>query len=79
MEILIVILGNSMDFENKIKELQNICNKMEEENLSLSDGVKLYEDGVAIAKDCYKELNEIKGRVTIIKQDLDKYKEELLD
>lgn len=68
-----------MDFENKIKELQNICTKMEDENLPLSDGVKLYEDGVAIAKECYEELKGIKGKVTIIKQDLDKFKEELLD
>ena len=68
-----------MDFENKIQELQSICAKMEDENLPLNDGIKLYEDGVAIAKECYEELNSIKGKVTVIKQDLDKFKEELLD
>lgn len=68
-----------MDFEKSIKDLENICEKMEDENLPLNDGVKLYEDGMNIAKECYVELNKIKGKVTIIKQDLDKFKEELLD
>lgn len=68
-----------MDFEKSIKDLENICNKMEDENLPLDEGVKLYEEGVTIAKDCYSELNKIKGKVTIIKQDLDKFKEKLMD
>lgn len=68
-----------MDFEKNIKNLENICERMEDENLPLNEGVKLYEEGMAIAKDCYLELNNIKGKVTIIKQDLEKFKEELLD
>lgn len=68
-----------MDFEKSIKDLENICERMEDENLPLNDGVKLYEEGMLLAKDCYEELNKIKGKVTIIKQDLDKFKEELLD
>lgn len=68
-----------MDFESKLKELQNICTSLEDENISLSDGIKLYENGVNIAKECYEELNSIKGKVTVIKQEMDKFKEELLD
>ena len=52
---------------------------MEDENLPLSDGLKLYEQGVTIAKECYSELSNIKGKVTVIKQDLDKFKEDLID
>ena len=68
-----------MDFENKIKELQCITEKMEESNLTMSEGVKLYEQGVILAKECYEELNNVKGRITVIKQDLEKYREENLD
>ena len=68
-----------MDFESKIKELQSITSKMEESNLSMSEGVKLYEQGCALAKECYDELNNVKGRITVIKQDLEKYREENLD
>lgn len=68
-----------MDFEAKIKELQNITTKMEDANLSMSEGIKLYEDGIKIAKECYEELNNLKGKVNVIKQDLDAFREELLD
>jgi len=68
-----------MDFESKINELQNITTKMEETNLSMAEGVKLYEQGVILAKECYEELNNVKGRITVIKQDLEKYREENLD
>lgn len=68
-----------MDFESRVKELQNIASKMEDSNLKMADGVKLYEQGVALAKECYEELNEVKGKITVIKQDLDKFKEESLD
>ena len=68
-----------MDFENKLNELQEICVQMEDENLPLGKGLELYEKGVTIAKECYQELNSVKGKVTIIKQDLEKFKEDLLD
>ena len=52
---------------------------MEDANLSMSDGVKLYEQGVLIAKECYEELNSVKGKINVIRQDLEKYREESLD
>ena len=68
-----------MNFEEKIKKLQEISSQMEDENLKLADGIKLYEDGVSLAKECYEELNSDKGKINIIKQDLEKYREESLD
>ena len=62
--------------EEKLKRLQEITTSMENPELGISDGVALYEEGVAIAKDCYAELNKVKGKINIIKQELDKYKEE---
>lgn len=79
VKLIAILMGDNMDFEKSIKNLEDICSKMEDENITLDDGVKLYEQGVTIAKDCYSELSNIKGRVTVIKQDLDKFKEELLD
>ena len=50
-----------MDFEKKLNELQEICGQMEDENLPLGKGLQLYEKGVTIAKECYQELNSVKG------------------
>ena len=68
-----------MNFEDKLKELQTISAKMEDSNLSMSEGVTLYEKGVTLAKECYEELNSVKGKINVIKQDLEKYREESLD
>lgn len=65
-----------MDFEKKINELQEITKMLENPNLKMDEGVKLYEKGVELAKECYSMLNEVKGKVNIIKKDLETFREE---
>ena len=65
-----------MNFEDNMKKLQDVASKLEDQNLSMDDGLKLYEEGVQLATDCYKYLNEVKGKINILKQDLDKFVEE---
>lgn len=65
-----------MKFEDKMKELQSIADKMEDSNLPMDEAIALYEKGSELAKECFAVLNETKGKITVIKQDLDKYKEE---
>lgn len=65
-----------MEFEKKIIELQDITKKLENPDIPMEEGVELYKKGAEIAKDCYKELTEIKGQVNIIKKDLESFKEE---
>jgi exodeoxyribonuclease VII small subunit len=68
-----------MDFEENLKKLEEISSNLEKPNISMNDGIKLYEEGIVLAKDCYKQLNDIKGKVTILKADIDKYKEEIFE
>ena len=68
-----------MNFEEKINKLEDITKKMENPDLTMSDGVALYEEGVSIAKECYAELNSIKGKINVIRKDLESYREESLD
>ena len=65
-----------MEFEKKIQELQEITKSLEDPNIKMDQGVELYEKGVELAKDCYKMLNEVKGKVNIIKKDLETFREE---
>ena len=65
-----------MKLEENIKKLQLITEKMDNPEMGMIEGVKLYEEGVLLAKECYKELNDVKGKINIIKQDLDSYREE---
>ncbi len=65
-----------MNIDDKITRLQEIATKLEQNDISLEEGIKLFEEGSALAKECYTALNEAKGKITVIKKDLDTFKEE---
>ena len=64
-----------MNSDEKIKNLKDITEKIEDENISLDESLKLFNDGVELVKDCYKSLNEAKGKVTILKKEVEELKE----
>ncbi len=65
-----------MNIDEKIKKLQEIADKLDKNEVTFEESLKLFEEGNQIAKELYTELNNAKGKVTILKQDLDKFKEE---
>lgn len=67
------------NLDEKLNELKNITEKLEEDSVGLDESLKLFDSGVGIAKECYKVLNETKGKITILKKDLEVMKEEQFD
>lgn len=67
---------NKVNFEDANKKLQEIVGKLENGNVSLDEATKLYEEGVTLAKDCYKQLENAKGKIVNLKEELEKYIEE---
>lgn len=67
-----------MTFEEKINKLEDILNKLSNE-VSLQDGLKLFEEGANISKECFQELESVKGKVSIIKKDLENFTVENFD
>lgn len=67
---------NKVNFEDANKKLQEIVRKLENGNVSLDEATKLYEEGVTLAKDCYKQLENAKGKIVNLKEELEKYTEE---
>ena len=65
-----------MELENKIKELQKITEQIESPDLSIDESLALYEKGAGLAKECLTAINEVKGKINIIKQDIDTFHEE---
>lgn len=57
-----------MNYEENTKKLEEIINKLENEDISLSDSSKLFEEGIKLAKECYSQLEEQKGKILKIKQ-----------
>ena len=59
-----------MNYEQAIKELEEITLKLNEGKVPMSEAVKLFDRGIELSKFCYKELNQLKGKVTTVKEEL---------
>lgn len=53
-------------FEELMEELENITTKLEKEQISLDESVKLFEEGMNISKECNKKLEEAEKRITML-------------
>lgn len=60
-----------MDFEKASAELENIIKKLESGNVSLQDGLQLFEHGTELINQALKELSEAKGKITVIKENIE--------
>ena len=65
-----------MKYEQSIKELELITQKLESGDCDLSQALDLFDKGIDISKNCVSQLSQAKGRLTIINQELDKIIEE---
>ena len=60
-----------MNFDEYNDRLQAIVKTLEKNDVSIEEGTKLYEEGIEIAKKCYEILNNNKGKITILKDELE--------
>lgn len=61
-----------MTFEEGNKELDDIIEKLESGKVGLKEGAKLFERGSEISEALYKEFNESKGKIFVIRDNLEK-------
>ena len=61
-----------MNYEEALKELENILSQLESDETSLDDAIKLVEKSVELSKICFEKIKTTEGKVEIIKQELDK-------
>ncbi len=59
-----------MKYEEAIKELEEIIEKLNSSSLPLEEAKKLFERGRELSKFCYKEVKEVKGKVYEIKEEM---------
>lgn len=53
-------------FENKLKRLEEIVKKMEQGDLELDESLKIFEEGVKLAKECQSHLSQAEQKVKIL-------------
>ena len=59
-----------MEFEKKMKEIEEIIGKLESGELNLDDSINLYTVAMQNCNECSKYLNEVKGKIEILSQTL---------
>ncbi|MCS6838462.1 MAG: exodeoxyribonuclease VII small subunit [Bdellovibrionaceae bacterium] len=52
-----------MEFEKKLKRLEEIVQKMEKGELALEESLRLFEEGVKLSRECQKELQSAEQQV----------------
>lgn len=53
-------------FEESLKKLETIVEKLEQGDLALEDSLKLFEEGVGLSATCKKELDAAEGKVQML-------------
>lgn len=54
------------NFEEKMKELENLVLELEKGELNLDDSVKKFEEGMKISKECNDILEKAEKRISIL-------------
>ena len=54
------------EFERSLTRLEEVVRKLESPELSLDEAMKLFEEGVALSRECQKQLEEAEGKVEIL-------------
>ena len=53
-------------FEQSLRKLESIVDKLEKGDLALEESLKLFEEGVGLSAACKKELDEAEGKVQML-------------
>lgn len=53
-------------FEDNLKALESVVERLEHGDLSLEDSIKLFEDGVKLSSACKQELDAAEGRIQVL-------------
>lgn len=67
-----------MDFESLNKQLEEIVKKLEDKNISIDEGLKLFQEGAQISKKCFSLLDDKKVKITQLKKELDEISKKVI-
>ena len=58
-------------FEQSLERLAEVVNLLENDGTSLADAMKLYEEAIALAQSCRRELEQAELRITELREQSD--------
>lgn len=57
------------DFEKAFQQLEKIVQRLEGEELSLDESLKLFEEGIGLSRFCHQKLEEVEKKIELILSD----------
>lgn len=66
---------SNLNFEEALAKLEDVVDKLEKEQLSLDDSLKIFEEGINLYRLCSKELSEVEKKINIIIEENGEFKE----
>jgi exodeoxyribonuclease VII small subunit len=58
--------GRKPDFERSLGRLEEVVKRLEHANLPLDEAMTLFQEGIELAQQCQKQLEEAESRVEIL-------------
>lgn len=62
---------NDLTYEEAVKELEEILEDLEKENLSLNESLEKFKRGIVLYNHCNEILNNVEGEIKILIKDED--------
>lgn len=59
-------MSEDINFEENMKQLEEIANELEKGNLDLDTSVKKFEEGMKLSKECSDMLEKAEKRITML-------------
>ena len=59
-------MADGFGYEDAVKELQDIVNKLGTGNVTLDESLKLYTRGIELSKQCDEKLKQIEQKFSVI-------------
>ena len=56
-------------FEDALKQLEEIVQRLEKGELQLEESLKLYEEGIRLSRLCHAKLEEAEGKIELLMKD----------
>jgi len=69
-------MDNNMNFEETMKELEEVVQALENGELNLDESIKEFEKGMKLSKDASKYLEDAEKKITILVNKENEIKEE---
>ncbi len=59
-----------MNLEQKLAKLDELAQSIEQENITLSKSLEIFEQSVTLAKECMQTLNDCKGHLVVLTEEV---------